>query len=149
MIVAAPKWFKEHDYVVPHDPTNTIFQPANRTTLHFFEFLSSNPPHGQDFQNHMHGYFMGRPAWAEAGFYPAKERLIDGFDSESKDSMLLVDIASGFGHYTEQFRAMFPDTPGRLILQDLPRVIEQIQDIHPHIEKMSHDMFTKQPIKGS
>lgn len=96
----------------------------------------------------MAGYQLGRPAWMDEGFYPVRQRLIDGFDTKSKDATLLVDIAGNIGHYTEQFRSKFPDAPGRLIVQDLPIVIQGIQDLHPRIEKMEHDFFTEQPIKG-
>ena len=38
---------------------------------------------------------------------------------------------------------------GRLVLQDLPLVIESLQpDDVPGVETMSHDIFTQQPIKS-
>ncbi|KAL5046572.1 hypothetical protein BDW71DRAFT_197504 [Aspergillus fruticulosus] len=51
------------------------------------------------------------------------------------------------------FRRKWPDIPGRLILQDLPEVIEQAkwqnQATQKAIEPMSHDFFTEQPVKGA
>ena len=40
--------------------------------------------------------------------------------------------------------------PGRLILQDLPKVVEQARtmNLDPVIELMNHGFFTEQPIKG-
>lgn len=40
--------------------------------------------------------------------------------------------------------------PGRLVLQDLPEVVEQARGmfLHPRIELMAHDFFTEQPIQG-
>lgn len=96
----------------------------------------------------MYGYLLGRSGWMDEGFNPVKERLFDGFDAANKDAVLLVDIAGGFGHYTEGFLSKFPDAPGRLILQDLPPVLGQIQQLHPRIEKMEYDFFTEQPVKG-
>lgn len=96
----------------------------------------------------MAGYLLGRPSWSDEGFYPVKKRLLEGFDLGNNDAVLLVDIGGGIGHYTEQFRSKFPDAPGRLILQDLPVVLEQVQGLNPRIERMEHDFFTEQPVKG-
>jgi hypothetical protein len=45
-------------------------------------------------------------------------------------------------------RTKYPDAPGRLILQDLPHVIDSIQELHPKVERMKHDFYTEQPVKG-
>lgn len=110
--------------------------------------MQSRPPHGQMFNDHMAGYLLGRPPWCDKRFFPVKERLLDGFDTETKDAVLLIDLAGGMGHYTEQFRSMFPDAPGRLIVQDLPIVLAQIQGLNSRIERMEYDFFTEQPVKG-
>ncbi|KAI0407836.1 S-adenosyl-L-methionine-dependent methyltransferase [Xylaria palmicola] len=131
----AHDWLKDKGYTCPTDNLNTPYQAAHNTQLHWFAHLQSTPPHGQNFNNHMHGYLLGRPGWMEEGFYP--------------DAVLLIDVGGGFGHYTKGFLSKFPDTPERLILQDLPPVLGQIQQSHPRIEKMEYDFFTKQPIKGA
>lgn len=84
----------------------------------------------------------------DKGFYPIQERVFDGFATTNKDAVLFVDVAGGLGYYTEELLAMFPDAPGRLILQDLPPVLGSIQQLHPRIESMGYDFFTEQPIKG-
>lgn len=91
---------------------------------------------------------MGRPSWHDPGFYPVRERLFDGFDAANKDAVFLIDLAGGQGHYTQQFLSKCPDVPGRLILQDLPVVLDQIQELDPRIERMPYDFFTEQPVKG-
>lgn len=144
----AHDWLKDRGYKVSKHNLDTAYQVAHSTNLHFFEHLRANPPHGQNFNDHMHGYLLGRPAWMDEGFYPTKQRLVDGFDRENKDAVMLVDVAGGFGHYTDQFRSKLPDAPGRLILQDLPGVLGQIQGLHPRIERMEYDFYTEQPVKG-
>lgn len=37
----------------------------------------------------------------------------------------------------------------KLILQDLPAVIQDAKDIDPSIQLMSHDFLTEQPVKGA
>ena len=67
---------------------------------------------------------------------------------EDDGAVLMVDVAGGRGHYLETFRQRFPNAKGRLILQDLPHVIDDFPDLDPRIEGMAHDMFLPQPIKG-
>ncbi|RYP75441.1 hypothetical protein DL771_002326 [Monosporascus sp. 5C6A] len=147
MFLAAHDWLKGRGYTVPTSNLDTAYQVAHKTDMHWFAHLHSCPPHGENFNNHMFGYLLGRPAWSE--IYPVKERLIDGFDTENKDAVMMVDIAGGIGHYSAQFHANFPDAPGRLVLEDLPLVIGEIKNLPPKIEKVAHDMFTEQPIKGA
>jgi hypothetical protein len=46
-------------------------------------------------------------------------------------------------------RRKYPNAPGRLVLQDLPVVINAIQQLDPKIERMTHDFYTEQPVKGT
>lgn len=66
-------------------------------------------------------------------------------------SPLLIDIGCGLGHDLAAFHARFPTLPSRLILQDLPVVINCIQDydLDPDIERTVHDFFQPQPVKGA
>ncbi|KAL3292617.1 O-methyltransferase B [Colletotrichum asianum] len=91
-------------------------------------------------------YRQGRPSWMDEGFYPVKERLLDGFDN-SGDGVLLVDVGGSFGHDIDEFRRKYPKAPGRLVVQDLPGVINQIDKLDHKIERMGHDFFDEQPIK--
>lgn len=67
-------------------------------------------------------------------------------NSESK--VLLVDVGGGKGDLIERFRRQRSDLVGRMIVQDLPKVIEGRQAIEG-VELMVHDFFTPQPIKGT
>ncbi len=63
-----------------------------------------------------------------------------------------MDIGGSLGHDLRSFKVRHPSKSGRLILQDLPHVIEnakQNPDLYPAIEKMPYDLFTPQPIKGA
>ncbi len=62
--------------------------------------------------------------------------------------MLLVDVGAGLGHSTRQIKALLGDVKGRLILQDRPDVVESIKEDLGGIEKMGHDFFTPNPVKG-
>jgi O-methyltransferase domain len=76
-----------------------------------------------------------------------KERLIDGADT-SPETPFLVVIGGNVGHDLMAFHRQHKNTPGKLILQDLPVVVGEIKDLDPAIMPMGHDFFKEQPIKG-
>ena len=54
------------------------------------------------------------------------------------------------GHELANFHKAHPDVPGRLILQDLPIVLDKVRDNPSQdIELMNYDFFTPQPVKGA
>ena len=70
------------------------------------------------------------PNWID--WFPVQECIIDGFENE-EGGVLMVDVAGGRGHDLKKFQAMFPRAPGRLIVDDLPQVLEGIS-LSPRIE---------------
>jgi hypothetical protein len=74
--------------------------------------------------------------------------VLDTNSSQDEDVML-VDIGGGSGHDLLEFHAKHPSVKGRLILQDLPEVVESVKDMPDCMEAMAHDFFTPQPIKGT
>jgi hypothetical protein len=81
--------------------------------------------------------------WFE--YYPVKERL----RVDDPSHVLFVDIGGNTGGDVATFKKRFPDLPGRVILQDLPSVIEGAQPSPAGVESMGHDFFTPQPVKGA
>lgn len=138
---------KKTNYIDPQDVFNGPLQYGYNTKLDCFSHFAANPPYDMQFAQHMGAYRQGRPSWMDDGVYPVKERLIDGFD-KSENSVLLVDVGGSFGHDIDEFRRKHPEAPGRLVVQDLPSVIGQIEKLDQKIERMGHDFFNEQPIKG-
>lgn len=95
----------------------------------------------------MAGYRQGRPSWMDENFFPVKERLIKGAKAED-NAALLVDIGGSIGHDIAEFARKHGNSAGRLVLQDLPAVLGQIDNLDERIERMSYDFFTKQPLAG-
>ncbi|CAI4213560.1 unnamed protein product [Parascedosporium putredinis] len=143
-----PEYAMKNGYKTPQSISDGSLQYAYNTKLNMFEYLHANPPHGFQFNHHMGGYRQGRPSWMDDGFYPVKERLIDGVEFGEGDA-LLVDIGGGMGHDLAEFRQKHPNAPGRLILQDLQPVLGQIIDLDSKIERVEYDFHTEQPIKGA
>ena len=84
---------------------------------------------------------QGRP-WVDV--YPT-ENLIHG---SSEEGALLVDVGGNVGQGLDQFLVRHPDQAARLVLQDLPTVVEKA-GCDPSIERIAYDFFTPQPVKGN
>ncbi|EUC50285.1 hypothetical protein COCMIDRAFT_32379 [Bipolaris oryzae ATCC 44560] len=86
---------------------------------------------------------------AAHGFYPVAERLIEGFDKDVGEA-LLVDVGGGRGHHVEQFISEHKAHPGKTVLKDREPVVISVsnQDKLP-FELQVHDFFTTQPIKAA
>ena len=133
-------------YKNPTDPHHGAFQTGHGTQLHFFEKLEQDPKKAVEFNNHMAGYSLSRARWVDPGCFPVRDVLgKPGPDT----GVLLVDVGGGSGHDLALFKKQHAELPGRVILQDLPSVIESCRSSLPAgIEAMAHDFFTPQPVKG-
>ncbi|OHW94104.1 catechol o-methyltransferase [Colletotrichum incanum] len=89
-----------------------------------------------------------RIPWSDPTFFPVEERLIAGAD-QGPEAPFLVDIGGSIGHDIMEFHRIHPNTPGKLILQDLPVVIGQIKKLDPAVTAMEHDFLTEQPVKNA
>lgn len=156
---------RANGYQSPDDVLRCPLQYGYGTELDCFAWFAANPPYARQFGEHMGAYRQGRPHWMDEGFYPVRERLLDGFDREAGDGVLLTDVGGSFGHDIDEFVRKFPDAPGRLVLQDLPAVIADIDGddddsnnnsttkkrrrLDPRIERLGHDFFCEQPVRGA
>lgn len=80
------------------------------------------------------------------GIYPFEAELSKLATTD--DTVLVVDVGGGLGHATRQIKKLIGDVKGRLVLQDQPQVIEDIKEDLGSIEKMPHNFFSPNPIKG-
>lgn len=97
------------------------------------------------FNTYMEGQRVDRVQWHT--YFPVQEVLLNDFNAEEK-AVLLVDVGGGRGHDLEAFKEAFPHQEGRLIIQDLPDVIDDIRQPVPGVEAMKHNFFRPQPVKG-
>lgn len=121
------------------------FQDAHNTKDNMFPWLIKDPPMMSNFNAFMTGQRADRKQWFD--FFNVDSILLKDASTDP-EATLLVDIAGGEGHDIEAFQARFPSAPGRLVLQDLPPVIDSIQVLDAKIERQKYDFFQTQPIKG-
>ena len=142
----APEYLKKLHYQTPTDIKNTAFQHAlNIPGKDFYEYMAENPAKARQFGGLMSVYAsQSKPMWWDEGFYPVKKRL---GDTKANDGVLLVDIGGGSGGELAKFQAAYPGLKGRIILQDLPHVVEQSKGLG--FEVMAYDWNNPQPIIGA
>ncbi|KAL2063641.1 hypothetical protein VTL71DRAFT_5446 [Oculimacula yallundae] len=144
MVAKIPKFLEKTGYKNPTDAYNSPFQLAMGTDLLYWDWLKENPREQQAFNTTMGlNRSFGGLAWFE--FYPAAEKLI--VDSET--DVVLVDVGGGVGHDLIAFHKKHPTLKGKLILQDLPVVIESAKDLPSKIEPLAQDFLKEQQIKGA
>lgn len=138
------EYFEERNYTNPGDANDTPFQYAHNTKEGFFEWIAKHPADQEAFDSVM---TMNRnlveTEWYET--FPVEEKL-----QASPDRVVLVDIGGGVGHDVSHLKKKFPQLPGKLVVQELPAVVNGIKEPLPEgIETMAHSMFDPQPLKGA
>ncbi|OGM50633.1 O-methyltransferase [Aspergillus bombycis] len=114
-----------------------------------FAWFCENPAALTRFNAFMEGQRADRPHWAD--WFPISDQILASAHKGS-DGTLLVDIGGGRGHDLLGFKQRFPDAPGKLVLEDLPTVIEEARSaLDPEgkgIDAVGYDFFAQeQPIK--
>ena len=129
----------------PKSGQDSPFTYTWKTSL--WEFFEQHPEHKKYFADYMAARYNGVAPWFVT--FPMAQVLVP----EAKrgiDDVLLVDVGGSSGHALAKFRERHPDSPGRFIVQDLPTIIEKVQneETPPYLEMMPYDFFTPQPIRG-
>ena len=131
----------ENQYQPPQDNAHTAFQIAHHTTLPAFVWAQSQPAaRVKTFSLWMQAG-RGKATWLDVVPF---EELCQNKDPEKA---IFVDIGGSIGHQCAALRAKYPNTPGRVIYQDMASVITHGLFI-PGVEAMVHDFWEEQPIKG-
>lgn len=147
-----PSYLKSINYIQPTSLVDGPFQAAHKTDLPFFAWLDANPPYQQIFNSYMSAYRAGKVSWLDPGFYPVQAQLIDKFDAQISD-VLLVDVGGSLGHDLRELHGKNPALPGKLVLQDRDEVISEVKaatkDDPEVFQAMAHDFFTPQTVQGA
>lgn len=102
---------------------------------------------GQRFGGMIQMYNAGKPFFWEDGWYPIKERLVDG-GPKSDEDVLLIDIGGGdAGDLGILRKALGPEVKGRLILQELRHIVDKADQ--NGYEAQVGDWNQVQPVKGT
>lgn len=143
-VTAMPDYFAKNGYQNPKDAMDAPFQlgidDANGET--YFSLMAK--PGNERLSKAFNDTMEMQKSKAEAKFapgYPATERL----KIDDAERVLLVDVGGNVGHQLTRFQESYPDLPGKLVLIDLPSVVETATSLPDSITKIGHDFFTPQP----
>ncbi|KAB8271650.1 S-adenosyl-L-methionine-dependent methyltransferase [Aspergillus minisclerotigenes] len=150
-IQKVPEYLQVIGYKSPEDPLFAPLQYAHNFKQDGFAWLCENPAALTRFNAFMEGQRADRPHWAD--WFPIPDQILASAHKGS-DGPLLVDIGGGRGHDLLGFKQRFPEAPGKLVLEDLPTVIEEARsalDLEGNgIDAVGYDFFAQeQPIKGA
>ncbi|KAE8152671.1 S-adenosyl-L-methionine-dependent methyltransferase [Aspergillus avenaceus] len=146
IIQAYPSFFAETKYQDITQDNNTPFQKAFNTKLNNFAWLAEHPEHFAALQKMMSA--LGSSDWT-AGFnsFDRATKAVTG-SRQGSERPFFVDVGGGYGHQCIQLRNKYPNLAGWLVLQDLPRAVEDLPKIDG-VESISHDFFQAQPVPGA
>lgn len=145
MLYKLPEYFAEKGWRSPEDNEDGPFQFAMGIKSNIFDYLAANPSYQQAFNTWMgksSSRYRGRQ-WFD--FFPVEDKL----QPENRSNPLIVDVGGNDGKLLVSLKARYPNLSGRLILQDLPVVVNAVNDLPNDIEIQRHDFFEDQPIKGA
>ncbi|KAH8703677.1 S-adenosyl-L-methionine-dependent methyltransferase [Talaromyces proteolyticus] len=139
-----PAFLRKNNYQDVTDGKATVFQPAYNTELDTYAYFSQHPENMQALIKYM-GLEQGvRGRWLQE--YPF-EKQTQGWNPNPEEA-LFVDIGGNVGHYCALFKSRFSEIPGRILLEDLTDTLTHALPT-PGVEKLGHDFFQPQPIKGA
>ncbi|PQE20270.1 quercetin 3-O-methyltransferase 1 protein [Rutstroemia sp. NJR-2017a BBW] len=141
VLIKIPEYLKKTNYKNPENTNDGPFQYAMNTKLQYYDWLKTEPEQAIAFNMTMMLQRMDRgEAWYD--YYPVTSKVGASFDEKLP---LLVDVGGNIGINVGDFHTKFPDLPGRLVLEDLPEVISDIQELDPVIERIPHSFLEPQP----
>lgn len=145
-IAAMPDFLKEHGYRDSQDPADCAFNRGHKTSQQCFSWYPSQPEMFAHFNRFMRVQREGMPTWLDKYPYVEAARAAAG-----PEQVLFVDVGGGIGHQSVALRRALPaDVTGRIIVQDLPALVEQAAPRREDgVEHMVHDFFTAQPVRNA
>jgi demethylsterigmatocystin 6-O-methyltransferase len=142
ILMALPEFLAERKYQDIVDGQDTVFQNVFKTDQHCFPWIASQPNRIANFQVLM--TVERSPNWLST--FPMEGEV--GTWSADGDKAIFVDMGAGLGQGCTQFRDIYPNLPGRIVLQELPPFIQIMKPLD-RVELMAHNFFTPQPVKGT
>ncbi|KAJ5413954.1 hypothetical protein N7509_000581 [Penicillium cosmopolitanum] len=132
-----PEYLQTHRYANPQEYTLSPMKWVVGQSQ--FEWLASHKDQQTLFNSYMASRRQGRPMWFDT--YPWGSCWVMG--------AFLVDVGGNQGHDLSQFRLKYPHLPGKLVLQDLPDVVEGVSSRDSGIEVMGYSFLDPQPVHGA
>jgi demethylsterigmatocystin 6-O-methyltransferase len=142
VLQALPDFLAETKYQNIVDGSHTVFQKAFNTDLSCFAWLPTQPQRFLYIQRQMS--VQRKQDWLD--IFPVETEVSSW--SAAPHKALFVDVGGGMGGQCKGIRAKYPQIPGRIILQELPQLVERMPPMEG-LEKMAQNFFEPQTVKGA
>ena len=147
-VYAMPQFLESTRHQNPTDYHRGAFQYGHRTELGLFEYMKQNPESVKTFDSAMQSLAMKHDAGRSAGAFPFDKELNP---EEIRDTyVVIVDVGGGRGQVLKAIHEDYPSLRGRMVLQDVPEVIEDAKasGLPSFIKPMAASFFEAQPVQG-
>lgn len=147
-MIKAPDFFRETRFQNPNNEVRTPFQIVNNTDQPAIEWTHENRPDiVADFGIWMMA-LRGQTTWLDVLDFEALIKAdATGDAAIDAETPVFVDVGGGIGSQCAILKAKLPDLPGRVILQDLPVVLQHALDTEG-VEITAHNFWCEQPVRG-
>ncbi|CBX98963.1 similar to o-methyltransferase [Plenodomus lingam JN3] len=145
-----PTFLAENGYQNPRDHVRSACMRGVDFDGDAMAYLKENPEQAAASYLFMAENKKEAPKWVD-GKIPTTDLILS--EEELADSrVMLVDVGGGSGHQCEAIRKAFPHLKGRILVEDLPFMVNRIDKEHARtvgFEVVAHDFFKPQPIRGA
>ena len=135
-----PSFLAATDYQNPSNFHDGVWN--HMTGQDCIDYLRTHPGLDLHLSNKLSLLADSREDWLEV--FPPQSLL----SRSNSQSVLLVDVGGNTGNDIANFQSRHPQAPGRLVLQDRAEQLERGTTLDSAIQKMPHDFFQEQPVKG-
>jgi len=148
---ALPSYLSTTSFCNPGSDSTTasLFQYANQTPLSFYQALAANPTIRAGFDIQMAKHIASERSRYASGFaslWDFEGRISPLIRGE--DDVAIVDVGGSKGHVLEDVKRFCPGLKGRMVLEEVPSIVEAMQPLSG-IEIIAYDFLTgEQPVKG-
>lgn len=141
------EFFTIHGWTSPQSELTNPYTFTHQTNgLTMWEHVLLSPTRAKEWNEAMQA--QGVATSFAIAIYPFRDVLKE--KETNDETVLLVDVGGGLGHATETIKGLIGEgVKGRLVLQDRPNVLAEIEGELVGIERMEHDFFTPNPVKGA
>lgn len=138
-----PDFLESHQWNNPVDVQPTLFGFAHKTDQTMFEWFETHPEQRAIFA----AFQSSTAALAVCQLQPFLRTLLTAPSSDDSTQTILVDVGGGRGAVLREVcHELSPPPTGRIVLQDLPNVLEGVKD--DLVEVMPYSFLEPQPVQG-
>lgn len=146
-LMGIPEFLRKTNHVNPSNPDFCPWHVGHKTEESPFSFLSSHPECMSYFLPWMAGQRDGMPAFLDVFDFENEV----GFGSDDS-APIFVDVGGAVGHQCILFKQRYPQTSGRIVLQEQAHVVEQVKGMplpgFEGIDAKAYDFWQPETLKG-